>query len=338
MASWSCRDPSEEEVLVSSHVCHPALCNDNLSGLAVATWLARSLSAGPRRYTYRFLFAPATIGAIAWLATNEQRARKIRHGLVIACAGDAGRVTWKRSRRGDSEIDRAAAHVLRQRGREFSIRDFSPYGYDERQYCSPGFNLAVGSLTRTPHAEYPEYHTSGDDLAFVKPWALADSFSCCLEILEVLEGNQAFFNLNPKCEPQLGRRGLYGFDRRRQPRGAGSDGDALGAEPLRRRAHAPRRRRARQPPVQGDPRGSRGPRGRGPLEEGFVTMETLKELLEKDLTTLTDSLREELGAMEGSNLLITGGAGFLGFYLVQSALHWNTKAPVGEEDPRHRVR
>ena len=201
---------SDEEVLISSHTCHPALANDNLSGVAVAAFLARAVSKMRRRYTWRFVFAPATIGAIAWLATHEAHAARIRHGLVLANAGDAGRLTYKRSRRGDAEIDRAAAHVLRERGRDHALRDFSPYGYDERQYGSPGFDLPVGALTRTPHGEYPEYHTSADDLAFVKPWALEDTLRCCLDLVEVLEGNRAFVNLNPKCEPQLGRRGLYG--------------------------------------------------------------------------------------------------------------------------------
>jgi aminopeptidase-like protein len=204
------RGATPDEVIVSAHCCHPSLCNDNLSGMAVAAWLARILRGLETRYTYRFLFAPATIGAITWLARNEEATRRVRHGLVLANAGDAGQITYKKSRRGNAEIDRAVALVLRRTGGRSSIREFSPYGYDERQFCSPGFDLAVGSLTRTPYGEYPEYHTSGDDLGFVKPAALADTLRCCLEVLEVLEGNHAYLNLNPKCEPQLGRRGLYG--------------------------------------------------------------------------------------------------------------------------------
>src|SRR5439155_15568572 len=117
---------------------------------------------------------------------------------------------YKRSRRGDAEIDRAAVHVLAQSGQEHRLRDFTPYGYDERQYCSPGFNLPVGSLTRTPYGEYPEYHTSADDPALVRPEKLVDSLRRYLEVFEVLEGNGTYVNLFPKCEPQLGRRGLYG--------------------------------------------------------------------------------------------------------------------------------
>jgi aminopeptidase-like protein len=199
-----------EEVLISVHCCHPSLANDNLSGMVVAATLARLLHQAPRRYTYRFLFVPGTIGAITWLALNEARTAGIAHGLVLACLGDGGGLTYKRSRRGDTEIDRAAAHVLAHSGEPHQVRDFTPYGYDERQYCSPGFDLPVGSLTRTPHGEYPEYHTSADGPGLVRPERLAASLQRCLEIVEVLEGNRTCLNLSPKGEPQLGRRGLYG--------------------------------------------------------------------------------------------------------------------------------
>jgi aminopeptidase-like protein len=124
--------------------------------------------------------------------------------------GDPGKVTYKKSRRGDAEIDRAAIHALKHSGKEYEIIDFFPYGYDERQYCSPGFNLAVGCLMRTPHGHFPEYHTSADNLDFVQPEYLADSFSKSVAVLNVLENNKKHLNRNPKCEPQLGKRGLYG--------------------------------------------------------------------------------------------------------------------------------
>jgi aminopeptidase-like protein len=200
---------TQDEILISCHVCHPSLANDNLSSVAVAAFLAKRLAAARRRYSYRFLFIPGTIGSIAWLARNEAAAARIRHGMVLACVGDPGQFTYKRSRRGDAEVDRAAAHVLGHAGAPFSIRDFSPYGYDERQFCSPGFNLAVGCLMRSPHGEYPEYHTSADDLSLITPAALEDSYRRAGEILDVLENNATFVNLNPKCEPQLGKRGLY---------------------------------------------------------------------------------------------------------------------------------
>jgi aminopeptidase-like protein len=196
------------EILISVHSCHPSLANDNLSGMAVAVHLARQLSSSPRKHTFRFLFIPGTIGSITWLALHEAEAGRIRHGLVLSCLGDAGPSTYKRSRRGDALVDRAAEHVLAHGGAH-AVLDFIPYGYDERQYCSPGFDLPVGCLTRTPNGRFPEYHTSADNLGFVRPDALEDSLEKCLRIVEILERDQAYLNLNPKCEPQLGRRGLY---------------------------------------------------------------------------------------------------------------------------------
>jgi aminopeptidase-like protein len=201
---------SPDEILVSCHSCHPSLCNDNLSGIAVAVHLARELAEQPHHYySYRFLFIPGTIGAITWLSLNEDATARIRHGLVLAGVGDPGRFSYKKSRRGSAEIDRAAVHVLEKSGHPFEITEFSPYGYDERQYCSPGINLPVGRFSRTPHGTFPEYHTSADSLDFVRPEALAQSFAICRKILGVLENNRTYQNQNPKCEPQLGKRGLY---------------------------------------------------------------------------------------------------------------------------------
>jgi aminopeptidase-like protein len=199
-----------DEVLLSCHVCHPSLCNDNLSGIALTTFLARHISRWRRRYTYRFLFIPGTIGSITWLALNCENAARVKHGLVVACVGDRGRLTYKKSRQGNAEIDRAVQHVLKHSGSEYEILDFVPYGYDERQYGSPGFNLPVGSLTRTPHGRYPEYHTSADNLEFVSSESLADSLDKYERVIDVLENNRRYRNLNPYCEPQLGKRGLYG--------------------------------------------------------------------------------------------------------------------------------
>jgi aminopeptidase-like protein len=198
-----------DEVLVSCHICHPSLGNDNLSGIALATFLAKYLTPLSLRYSYRFLFIPGTIGSITWLSVNEERVADIRHGLVVACVGDSGKSTYKKSRRGDAEIDKTVAHVLKYSGQEYEIVDFSPYGYDERQFCSPGFNLPVGCFMRTPHGHFPEYHTSADNLAFIQPQSLADSFAKCLSVLQVLERNKIYLNTNPKCEPRLGKRGLY---------------------------------------------------------------------------------------------------------------------------------
>jgi aminopeptidase-like protein len=198
------------EVLLSAHACHPSLANDNLSGLALTATLARLLAGVERRWSYRFLFVPGTIGSIAWLAANRDAKERVRHGLVVACVGDAGPLHYKRSRRGNAEIDRAAEHVVSRATPPGRVRDFSPYGYDERQYGSPGFDLPVGSLTRTPHGAYPEYHTSADDPSFVRAESLADSLSAYLSVLAILEGDARYRNTQPWGEPQLGRRGLYG--------------------------------------------------------------------------------------------------------------------------------
>ncbi len=197
------------EVLLSCHACHPSLCNDNLSGVGLLTFAAKRLAELPRKYTYRFLFIPGTIGAITWLFLNQEKVSSIKHGLVVTGVGDRGPVTYKKSRRGAAEIDRTAVQVLKHSGRAHKILDFSPYGYDERQYCSPGFDLPVGRLSRTPYGEYPEYHTSADNLDFVGPEHLEGSFSVLMEILFALENNGTYVSMNPKCEPNLGKRGLY---------------------------------------------------------------------------------------------------------------------------------
>jgi len=201
---------TDDEVLVSCHVCHPSLANDNLSGIAVAAFLAGLLSKASLRYSYRLLFIPGTIGSITWLATNEATVARIKHGLVLACVGDGGGPTYKKSRRGNAEIDRAVGLTLATHGGGSRIEDFTPYGYDERQFCSPGFDLPVGCLMRTPHGRFPEYHTSGDNLDLVRPEALADSLGICLAVFDALESNRVYVNQSPKGEPQLGKRGLYG--------------------------------------------------------------------------------------------------------------------------------
>lgn len=200
---------SDEIVLVSCHICHPSMCNDNLSGISLVTALAEELQHMPLRHTFVFLFIPGTIGSIAWLCANAEQAHKVTHGLVVNNVGDAGPLQYKKSRRGNADIDRAAAHILAHSGANFRVRDFDPYGYDERQFCSPGFNLPVGSLTRSAHGSFPEYHTSADNLDFVHPEYLADSLSKYMAIIDILERNRTYLNQKPFCEPQLGKRGLY---------------------------------------------------------------------------------------------------------------------------------
>lgn len=199
---------TDETVLITTHICHPSLCNDNLSGIAVLVELARLLASRPRRFTYRLLFIPGTIGSLAWLAANQRTVDRVRHGLVLTGLGDASDFAYKRSRHGDAAIDRIVQVLLRDRGVGRSI-PFTPYGYDERQFCSPGFDLPVGRLTRGVHGEYPEYHTSADDLGFVDDAQLDDSLTLLVDVVEAIEANQRFQNLSPFGEPQLGKRGLY---------------------------------------------------------------------------------------------------------------------------------
>jgi aminopeptidase-like protein len=200
---------STDEVLLSCHACHPSLANDNLAGIAIATRLFELLARAPRRLTYRLLFVPGTIGSISWLARNEARVPAIQHGLLFTCAGDRGPFTYKKSRRGDALVDRAVAHVLRTGAHAHRLIDFFPYGYDERQYCSPAFDIPLGCLMRTPHAEYPEYHTSADDLSFISPEAMEETLQVAAKTIDVLENDRLVRNLSPKGEPQLGKRGLY---------------------------------------------------------------------------------------------------------------------------------
>lgn len=198
-----------DEFLISCHACHPSLANDNLSGVAVAVETALRLQQIDRRLTYRFLFIPGTIGSITWLALHRDQVERIRHGLVLTCVGDPGPSTYKRSRQGEAVIDQAVEWVLDRSGAEHAVEDFSPYGYDERQYGSPGFNLPVGCFMRTPNGRYPEYHTSADNLDLVRPEALADSLQKLLGVIEIVEGNGVYQNRSPYGEPRLGPRGLY---------------------------------------------------------------------------------------------------------------------------------
>ena len=200
---------SDDEVLLSAHVCHPSLANDNLSGIAVLVYLAKYLKNKSHRNTYRLIFAPGTIGSITWLAKNEEKIKQIKHGLVVSCVGDAGGPTYKCSRQRDAEINQIVSYVLDHCGLHHTIENFSPYGYDERQYCSPGINLNVGLLERSKYGDFPEYHTSADNLDFIQPAYLEESYLLIKKILNILDANKKFISLNPKCEPQLGKRGLY---------------------------------------------------------------------------------------------------------------------------------
>ena len=202
---------TEDEFLLSAHICHPRQANDNCSGLSLLTHLAARLAHQKTRHSYRFLFAPGTIGSLAWLSRNEDgAAKRIKHGLVLSCVGDAGGPTYKKSRNGNTRIDRAMAHVLRHAAASPSILDFSPYGYDERQFCSPGFALPVGLFQRSRFGSFPEYHTSADNLEFIAAESLLQSYRMICSAIDIIENDRVFVNQAPKGEPQLGRRDLYG--------------------------------------------------------------------------------------------------------------------------------
>lgn len=196
----------KDEVLLSTHICHPSLANDNLTGMVLMAQIGDVLAQVDRHLTYRLVFVPGTIGSLVWLSRNEHRLSSIKHGLVLTGLGGPGPLVYKRSRHGARVIDRAAEIVVMPDG---EVRDFSPWGYDERQYNSPGFDLPVGRLTRTPHGEYPEYHTSGDNLDLIDPTAMADALDAVLAILDVVENDCTYINQSPKGEPALGKRGLY---------------------------------------------------------------------------------------------------------------------------------
>jgi len=211
----------DDEFLLSTHICHPSLANDNCSGVALLTHIAKLMSRLRTRYTYRCLFIPGTIGAITWLARNEDHLSRIRHGIVVSMVGDGGGPTYKKSRRGNAQIDRAMIHSLSHSGRAATVLEFSPYGYDERQYCSPGFNLPVGLFQRSKFGGIPQYHTSADNLEFIRPEHLSESYRLITQAINVIEGNRIYRNTVPKGEPQLGRRGLYAD--------TGGDPDAVAA-------------------------------------------------------------------------------------------------------------
>jgi aminopeptidase-like protein len=207
----------KDEVLFFTHICHPSLANDNTSGMSIAAALAAWIASAPRRYSYRFVFAPGTIGSLCWLKLNERRLSRVTHGLVLGLLGDSGSLTYKYSRRGDCEIDRIVPHVLRSLEPASGTIAFEPYGYDERQLCSPGFNLPVGRLTRSVNGGYAQYHSSADDLDLISAAQMERSLATCQRIVEVLESNRRYLNLSPKGEPRLGKRGLYGAVGGRSP-------------------------------------------------------------------------------------------------------------------------
>lgn len=201
---------SNEEILLSTYICHPSMANNELSGPIVAAFLARELAQrGPRHYSYRFVFVPETIGAIAYIAKHlEQLKRAVKAGYVITCVGDPGPFSYLESRLGNRLVDRISAHVLKHAAKDYFWYDWLERGSDERQYGWPGIDLPVGSLMRTKYGQYSQYHTSADNLDFVTVEALEGSLTMYLRCIDALEANHTYLSTT-LCEPQLGRRGLY---------------------------------------------------------------------------------------------------------------------------------
>jgi aminopeptidase-like protein len=202
---------TEKEILFSTYICHPSLASNELSGPLVSAFIYKKLKDyRDLKHTYRFLFVPETIGSIYSLSVKGDHWKKhLQAGFVLTCIGDDGPFTYKKSRMGNALPDRAAEMVLGQTESDSRIVEFIPRGSDERQYCSPGFNLPVGSLMRTMYGEYPEYHTSADNKEYISFDAMEKSVLKYLEVIELLERNERYINTMPDCEPQLGKRGLY---------------------------------------------------------------------------------------------------------------------------------
>ena len=201
---------SDKEIFISTYICHPSMANNELSGPVVATYLADHIQkAGKPYYTYRFIFIPETIGSIVYLSNHyKELAKKVKAGYVITCIGDSGKFSYLQTRSENQLVDRVTIHVLKHSKKEFNIYDFLSRGSDERQYNAPGIDLPIGSLMRTKHGEYPEYHTSGDNLDIITPQSLKDSLEMYEMVIDVFENNHKY-QTTVLCEPHLGKRGLY---------------------------------------------------------------------------------------------------------------------------------
>jgi aminopeptidase-like protein len=202
---------SDKEIFFSTYICHPSLANNELSGPIVTAFIYNELKKRKNlKYTYRFLFIPETIGSIYSLSVKGNHWKEnLEAGFVVTCIGDRGGFTYKKSRMGNSLPDKVVQTILEQTEENYKIVDFFPSGSDERQYCSPGFNLPVGSLMRTMYGVYTEYHTSADNRDFISFDSMEKSVLKYIEIVDAIEKNEKYTNIFPYCEPQLGKRGLY---------------------------------------------------------------------------------------------------------------------------------
>jgi len=202
---------SDEEIFFSTYICHPSMANNELSGPVVTTFLADYILKSIEKpyYTYRFIFIPETIGSIVYISKHfKQLTKKVRAGYVITCIGDPGPFSYLKTRKEDQLVDRVSIHTLRHSKKKYKVYDFLARGSDERQYNAPGIDMPIGSLMRSKYGEYAEYHTSADNLNFVKPFSLLDSLNMYKSLINVFENNH-IYKTTVLCEPQLGKRGLY---------------------------------------------------------------------------------------------------------------------------------
>jgi len=199
----------EEEVFLSTYICHPSMANNELSGPCVAIYLAKWLLEHPRRYSYRIIFIPETIGSITYLSRNlDEMKNNIIAGFNISCVGDNRAYSYIASRYGNTLADRVAKNVLHFHAPDYITHSFLERGSDERQYNAPGIDLPVCAICRSKYGEYPEYHTSADNLDIISPEGLGGAFDVYTKCIEALEENYKY-KIKCLCEPQLGKRGLY---------------------------------------------------------------------------------------------------------------------------------
>lgn len=199
----------EKEILISCYICHPSMCNDSISGVVVSTFLAKYLLERNNYYAYRFVFIPETIGSIAYLSLHIKKLKEnVIGGYVITCIGDEGKFTYLKTRKDNKLVDKITLYTLKSNVKDFHIRDYLTCGSDERQYNYPGVDLNIGSLMKSKYHDYPEYHTSADNLDFVSEKGLNDSLSMYIKCIELFEINH-YYKTNTLCEPQLGKYGLY---------------------------------------------------------------------------------------------------------------------------------
>ena len=200
---------TKKEILLSTYICHPSMANNELSGIAVTTFLSKWLLQNKNHFSYRILFLPETIGSIYYLSRNYKKMKKnIVAGYVVTCVGDNRCYSYLPSKIENSLSNRAAKYILKRIDKKFKLYSFLDRGSDERQYCSPLINLPIGSIMRSKYGEYPEYHTSKDNMKLVSPSGLSGGFVAIRKTIELIEKNFIYVNTF-KCEPQLGKRNFY---------------------------------------------------------------------------------------------------------------------------------